>query len=124
VKQLGLTELDMAGLRSPVDCLVFLESIEHIERAAVRDFFAQVLTGGSSFVAPDCRVIISNIWFPVWDFPDHLWGVGKAPGSGAENRRLGRTYWWSEYDRLRELGNLTELFRSPTNPTVVFEVER
>jgi 2-polyprenyl-3-methyl-5-hydroxy-6-metoxy-1,4-benzoquinol methylase len=121
LQKAGLRELDQGLLEEPIDCLVFLESLEHIERSVVREFFKEVLAQPSPFVAPDCRVIISNIWFPVWDFPDHLWGVGNAPFSGEENRRLGRKYWWSEYDLLRDLGRLTELFRSPTNPTVIFE---
>jgi len=89
----GMMEIDAGLLATPIDCIIFLESIEHIERATVRAFFIEALAAGSPLLAPDCRVIISNIWFPVWDFPDHLWGVGRAPFSGDENRRLGRKYW-------------------------------
>lgn len=121
LQQAGIMEIDAGRLSAPIDCLIFLESIEHIERATVRRFFADVLAANSDLFAADCRVVIGNIWFPVWDFPDHLWGIGNAPCSGDENRRLGRPYWWGEYDRLRDLGRLDELFRSPTNPTVVFE---
>jgi SAM-dependent methyltransferase len=123
LQALDLDAIEKAEVQAPIDCLVFLESIEHIERAVVRDFFTRVLAIRHPLIAARCRITIANIWFPVWDYPDHLWGVGKAPCSGEENRRLGRGYWWREYDELCKRGQLTELFRSPTNPTVVFETQ-
>ena len=122
VERADLGTLRRDWLEEPADVVLFLESIEHVDREVVRAWFArEVAERRSDLVSADCRIVIGNIWFPVWSPPDHLWGVGRAPASGDENRRIGRPYWWGEYDRLATLGGLDILFRSPTNPTVVFE---
>lgn len=118
----GLEDLRADQLSRSADVVLFLESIEHVERTIVRQWFMEEIRArASGLVTPDCRIVVANIWFPVWSPPDHLWGVGRSPASGDDNRRLGRRYWWKEYDMLAHLGGLDIIFRSPTNPIVVFE---